>query len=96
MGFMKFLPLLVVNMHPLLYLKAKESITNMTRANYLYLIAYPNYSGYRVEHDPTFTAYVSYTAIPEFPSNAILPLMMVFTMIAVLYVKRKELSGTKK
>ena len=96
MDFMKFLPLLVVNMHPLLYLKAKENITNMTRANYLYLIVYPTYSGYRVEHDPTFTAYVSYTAIPEFPSNAILPLMIVFTIIAVLYIKRKELSGTKK
>ncbi|MEM3579401.1 MAG: hypothetical protein QW468_04720 [Candidatus Bathyarchaeia archaeon] len=59
---MKFLPLLVVNMHPQLYQKAKETITNMSRANYFYLIAYPNYSGYRVEHDPTFTAYLTTTA----------------------------------
>lgn len=94
-GFMKFLPLLIAYMHPQLYEKAKESITNMTRANYFYLIAYPTYSGYRVEHDPTFTAYVTYIAIPEFPENAILPLLIVFTIIAVLYIKRKELSGTK-
>jgi hypothetical protein len=95
-GFMKFLPLLVAHMHPQLYEKAKESITNMTRANYFYLIAYPTYSGYRVEHDPTFTVYVSYTAIPEFPQNAVLPLLIIFTIIAVLYIERKELSGTKK
>lgn len=61
-GLMKFLPLLVVNMHPQLYQKAKETVTNMSRANYFYLIAYPNYSGYRVEHDPTFTAYLTTTA----------------------------------
>jgi hypothetical protein len=36
-GFMKFLPLLIAYMHPQLYEKAKESITNMTRANYFYL-----------------------------------------------------------
>ena len=94
-GFMKFLPLLAINMYPQLYEKAKESISNMTRANYFYVIAYPAYSGYRVEHDPTFTAYVKYTSVPEFPANAILPLLILFTVIAVLYVKRKELSGTK-
>jgi hypothetical protein len=31
----------------------------MSRANYFYIIAYPEYSGYRIEHDPTFTAYIA-------------------------------------
>jgi hypothetical protein len=31
----------------------------MSRANYFYTIAYPHYSGYRVEHDPMFTAYIA-------------------------------------
>jgi len=93
-GFMRLLPLLVAQMHPQLYEKAKQSITNMTRANYFYLIAYPTYSGFRVEHDPTFTAYVSYTTVPEFPPSVVLPLLIALTIIAVLYVKRKELSGT--
>jgi hypothetical protein len=93
---LRFLPSLVAHMHPLMYLKAKESITNMTKADFLYIIAYPNYSGYRVEHDPVFTAYVSYVAIPEFPSNAILPLMIISALLIVLYIKRKELSGTKQ
>jgi len=67
-GLMKFLPLLVVNMHPQLYQKAKESISNMSRANYFYLIAYPTYSGYRVEHDPTFTVYLTTSSAAPPPS----------------------------
>jgi hypothetical protein len=58
-GLMKFLPLVVVHMYPELFAKAKETIANMSRANYFYLIAYPEYGGYRVEHDPTFTAYIA-------------------------------------
>jgi len=58
-GLMKFLPLVVVHMRPQLYARARDTIANMSRANYLYLIAYPTYSGFRVEHDPTFTAYLT-------------------------------------
>jgi hypothetical protein len=67
-GLMKFLPLLIVNMHPQLYQKAKETITNMSRANYFYLISYPNYSGYKIEHDPTFTIYLD-TSVATNPPN---------------------------
>ena len=56
---MKFLPLVVAHMYPGLYAKAKETITNMSRANYFYIIGYGNYSGYRVEHDPTLTIYLT-------------------------------------
>ena len=58
-GLMKFLPLVVVHMYPQLFQKAMESVTNMSRANYFYLIGYPTYSGYRIEHDPVLTAYMS-------------------------------------
>jgi hypothetical protein len=68
-GLMKFLPLLVYDMHPQLFLRAKESIANMTRANYFYLIAYPTYCGYRVEHDPTFTIYLTPSAPTTAPPN---------------------------
>jgi hypothetical protein len=61
---MKFLPAAVVHMYPALIAKAASTIANMSRANYFYIIAYPEYSGYRVEHDPTFTAYIAT------PSNA--------------------------
>jgi hypothetical protein len=56
---LKFLPLVVVGMFPQLYERAKESITNMSRANYFYIIGYPTYSGYRVEHDPVLTVYMA-------------------------------------
>jgi hypothetical protein len=59
LGLMKFLPAVVVHMYPALVLKAASTIANMSRANYFYTIAYPEYSGYRVEHDPTFTAYIA-------------------------------------
>ena len=58
-GLMKFLPAVVIHMYPALFAKAASTIANMSRANYFYTIAYPNYSGYRVEHDPTFTAYIA-------------------------------------
>jgi hypothetical protein len=58
-GLLKFLPLVVAHMYPGLYARARESITNMSRANYFYITGYGNYSGYRVEHDPTLTVYLS-------------------------------------
>jgi hypothetical protein len=58
-GLMKFLPAVVIHMYPALFVKAASTIANMSRANYFYITAYPEYSGYRVEHDPTFTAYIA-------------------------------------
>jgi hypothetical protein len=58
-GLMKLLPLVVAHMYPGLYARARETLTNMTRANYFYIIGYGNYSGYRIEHDPTLTIYLS-------------------------------------
>ena len=83
---MKFLPLVVVHMYPQLFARAQETITNMSRANYFYLIAYPNYSGYRVEHDPTFTVYL--TSTPSTPANplnlgAIIVLFVVGAAVAM-------------
>ena len=59
LGLMKFLPLVVVHMYPGLYARARETITNMSRTNYFYITGYGNYNGYRVEHDPTLTVYLS-------------------------------------
>jgi len=55
---LKFIPLAVAHMRPTLYEKAKEHITNMTRADYFYITSYPTYSGFKVKHDPTYTAYI--------------------------------------
>jgi hypothetical protein len=60
-GLMKFLPAVVVHMYPALFAKAASTIADMSRADYFYIVAYPEYSGYRVVHDPTFTAYIAAT-----------------------------------
>jgi hypothetical protein len=93
-GLMKFLPLLVYDMHPQLFLRAKESIANMSRANYFYLIAYPTYCGYRVEHDPTFTVYLSPMASATPPPNwgglLIICAVAVAVIAAVAIVTRRR------
>lgn len=90
-GFMKLLPLVIAHMHPAMYQAAKDNIAEMSRANYLFIIAYPVYNGCRIEHDPTYTAYVTFTTIPEFPTGVVLPLLMIAAMIIILYTKRTSL-----
>jgi hypothetical protein len=63
-GLMKFLPLVVAHMFPALLAKSVSTIANMSRANYFYITAYPQYSGFRVEHDPVFTAYIATSEAP--------------------------------
>jgi hypothetical protein len=93
-GLMKFLPLVVVHMYPSLFAKAASTIANMNKANYFYIIAYPQYRGFRIEHDPTFTAYIaaepSTTNQPNAPTNngigAIILIAIVFAVILIAVV----------
>jgi len=93
-NFAKYLPLILVHMYPQLYQRAKETITNMTRADYLFLISYPDYSGYRIEHDPVFTVYFA-TSIPSThpylgPVVIIAALAAVVILVVVLTRRRKS------
>jgi hypothetical protein len=56
---LKYVPLIVAHIDPPLYQQAKDHMLNMTYADYFYLISYPKYSGFKVEHDPTYTAYIA-------------------------------------
>jgi hypothetical protein len=95
-GLMRFLPLVVVHMFPSLFAKATSTIANMSKANYFYVTSYPQYSGYRVEHDPTFTAYI---ATSESPSTSqpgaggfaftVLIIAVVAIVVAVFVLRRK-------
>lgn len=92
---MKFLPWLVYDIHPLLYEKAKDNIANMTQANYFYITAYPTYSGYRIEHDPIFTAYITPQLVPEFPAILILPIFMAITALIILFTRKRQLNKAR-
>jgi hypothetical protein len=99
---MKFLPLVVIPMYPGLYQKTAETVSDMSRANYFYITSYPTYSGYRIEHDPVFTAYIASTEAPNATTNAapsnhpgIFLLIGVIVVIiavvtAVVLIKRKK------
>jgi len=86
-NFARYLPLILVHMHPRLYQRAKDTITNMTRADYLFLISYPNYSGYRIEHDPVYTVYFAPTiAVGPNLGGFIVILLIVAVIITVTVV----------
>jgi hypothetical protein len=91
---MKFLTWLVYDIHPQLYDKAKDTIVNMARANY-YIFAYPVYSGYRIEHDPVFTAYINPQAIPELPASLILPVFMAAAFFIILCARKRQRSKAR-
>ncbi len=59
---MRFIPLVVATMSPELAEQAKDHLLDMEYADYFYVIGYPVYDGYRIEHDPTYVAYAALTA----------------------------------
>lgn len=56
---MNYIPLTLVHIDEALYEQVKENLLNMTYADYFYIISYPTYDGYKIEHDPILTAYFS-------------------------------------
>jgi len=54
---MRYIPAVLAHMDPSLYEEAKNHLLNMTYADYFYIISYPTYDGYRIEHNPLYTAY---------------------------------------
>ena len=55
--FMGFLPLFVANVDPGLIQQAKAGLVDFTVADYLYIISYPTWGGYKIVHDPDYTAF---------------------------------------
>jgi hypothetical protein len=55
--FMGFLPLFVANVDPGLIQQAKAGLVSFTTADYLYVISYPTWGGYKIVHDPDYTAF---------------------------------------
>jgi hypothetical protein len=95
--FLRYIPLAIAHMRPTLYEKAKEHITNMTRAAYFYIISYPTYSGFKVEHDPQYTAYLEVRGFSlETPTKGIfnwqtyLLVSLGIAAIVVLAIKRRR------
>lgn len=81
-----YLPFAVYHMHPGLYNQVKNSIANMSRADYFYIISYPTYSGFKVDHDPTFIAYATLTPDSSGVWGYLIIIAVVLAVIAVAVV----------
>ena len=74
--FMGFLPIFVANVDPGLIQQAKAGDVSFSQANYLYIISYPTWGGYKIVHDPDYTAF--YT-----PANNVGLLTAIFLAVVV-------------
>src|SRR5713101_8376254 len=75
-AFMGFLPLFVANVDPGLIQRSKAGDVQFSTANYLYIISYPTWGGYKIVHDPDYTAF--YT-----PASNVGLLTAIFLAVAV-------------
>ena len=75
-AFMGFLPLFVANVDPGLIQQAKAGLASFNTADYFYVISYPSWGGYKIVHDPDYTAF--YT-----PANNVGLLTAIFLAVAV-------------
>jgi len=79
-----------------LFDQAKNHLLNMTYADYFYVISYPVYDGYRVEHDPTYVAYFAAEAESGNPLAkffgllVLIAIVLVVVVVAVLLLKRRS------
>ena len=89
-----FLPLFVAHVAPELYSQAKSGLVDFSVSNYLYIISYPQWNGYKIVHDPDFTAFFQ-------PSQGTGLLTVIFIAIAaaatvggvVAFLLRKRRTG---
>jgi hypothetical protein len=58
---MKYIPLALAHIDESLYNQAKDKLLDMTYADYFYIISYPTYGGYTVDHDPIYNVYFAPT-----------------------------------
>jgi hypothetical protein len=98
MGFLRYVPYTLKDIDNTSYNYYKDhTVTlNVTGANYLYIISYPTYSGFRIVHDPTYTAYYAPTSegTPLEPAKwgaiIVLAVIVVAIVLVVALVMRRR------
>ena len=58
---MNYIPLALAHIDEPLYNQTKDQLLNMTYADYFYIVSYPTYDGYKIEHDPIYTVFFAPT-----------------------------------
>jgi heme/copper-type cytochrome/quinol oxidase subunit 2 len=103
-AFLQYVPYALKHIHEPSYNQYNQDQTlvlNVTGANYLYIISYPTYSGYRIVHDPTYTYYFAPMETPTEPKNWLPGVGLVIAIIAIalivgLVIKRRKSQGPQQ
>jgi hypothetical protein len=96
---MRLIPAVLASMHPNLYKQAQDHLLDMNYADYFYITSYPTYDGYRIENDPTLTAYCHLTTNDPQPLGiecigilviiALIMALIAITFVIILVIRRK-------
>jgi hypothetical protein len=98
-GFLRYVPYALKDMDGTSYDYYKDHtlMLNVTGANYIYIISYPTYSGYRIVHDPTYTMYyapseAAASDIAKYGPIIVLVIILavIVLMVAVVLRRRKS------
>jgi hypothetical protein len=96
---MRLIPTVLASMDPELYEQAKDHLLDMSYADYFYITAYPEYDGYRIEHDPILTAYCHLTTGSSLPGDTnpsgmgflvLVGVVVVLVVAIALITKRRQ------
>ncbi|MCW4035042.1 MAG: hypothetical protein NWF03_06720 [Candidatus Bathyarchaeota archaeon] len=94
---MNYIPLALAYIDEPLYEQYKDELLNMTYADYFYVISYPTYDGYKIEHDPIYTVFLAETEQtqttddPKLGGVLVLGLVGAVVIVAVvLFLRRKK------
>jgi hypothetical protein len=93
-SFERYIPLILVGMYPGMFARARDTIANITVADALYVVSYPSYGGYMIDHDPVLTAYYTPTQSlgPDLSQlgGALILAVIAIPIIVVIALKRKR------
>jgi len=96
---LKYVPIIVKHIDQPLYQKAKDHMLNMTYADCFYLISYPKYSGFKVTHDPTYTAYIATTGpateLPKLFGIILVGGIIAAVVVGAVYVLKRRAPKTQ-
>jgi hypothetical protein len=90
---MRYIPLALAHMDQPLYQQAKNQLLNMTYADYFYVVAYPTYDGYTIDHDPLYTVYYAPATAapgPQLGGFILLGAVVITGVAAAMVIKRRR------
>ena len=65
-------------------------------SSFLYRVCYPVWSGYQLQHDPTYVAYLKISSVPELSSSSMFLVIVVVASTTILLVMMLDPRRTKK